>query len=134
MVKGFLARGVPIDGVGLQMHISVDTYPAFADVSANMARLVALGMEVHVTEMDVKCSAPCGTDRLALQATIYGGILQACLDNSAPTAPSGKGGCKSFEVSVLKGNSHVCVHATARSSSLQSPAAHTIAPADVGFH
>ena len=68
MVKGFLAAGVPIDGVGLQMHISVDAFPSKADVSANMARLVALGLEVHITEMDVRCAPDaqgniCGADQ-----------------------------------------------------------------------
>lgn len=96
MAKGFLARGVPMDGVGLQMHLSVDGYPSPTDVSANMARLVALGLDVHVTEMDVKCSN-CNSDRLAIQAKIYGDMLEACLNNTKPTAPNGKGGCKSFE-------------------------------------
>lgn len=79
------------------MHIAVDGYPAPQDVSTNMARLVALGMEVHITELDVRCALPCGDDRLAIQAKIYGDLLQACLDNSKPTNPNGKGGCKSFE-------------------------------------
>lgn len=102
MLKDMLAQGVPIDGVGLQMHVSVDSYPAPEDVSANIARLVALGLEVHITEMDVRCpwvsGQMCGMDRLNLQASIYGGMLEACLNNTAATAPSGKGGCKSLEM------------------------------------
>jgi endo-1,4-beta-xylanase len=97
MLSNFTSQGVPVDGVGLQMHISVDAYPSAKDISTNIARLVALGLEVHVTEMDVRCVLPCGADRLALQAQIYGDILQACLDNSKPTNSNGKGGCKSFE-------------------------------------
>lgn len=97
MLKDFVSRGVPVDGVGLQMHISVDGSPSEAELSANIARLVALGLEVHVTEMDVRCVPPCGADRLATQATIYAGVVKACKDNSAATAPSGKGGCKSVE-------------------------------------
>ena len=38
--------------------------------------------------MDVRCTPPCGADRLALQAAIYGDILQACLNNT---------NCESFE-------------------------------------
>jgi endo-1,4-beta-xylanase len=38
--------------------------------------------------MDVRCTPPCGADRLALQAQIYGGMLQACVNNS---------NCKNFE-------------------------------------
>lgn len=103
MVSDFIANDVPIDGVGFQMHISVDAYPSQADVSANMARLVALGLEVHITEMDVRCTPDaqgniCGADRLAAQAKIYGDMLQACLDNSKPTNKNGKGGCKALQV------------------------------------
>jgi GH35 family endo-1,4-beta-xylanase len=57
MVKSMKQRGIPLDGVGLaseafltpaglQMHVSVDYYPSFADVSSNIARLGALGLEV----------------------------------------------------------------------------------------
>ena len=52
MVKDFKHRGVPIDGVGLQLHISrlaVDT----AAIASNIARLTALGVQVHITELDV---------------------------------------------------------------------------------
>jgi len=84
-VKGLKARGVPIDGVGLQMHVAEDYYPPFADVKANIDRLVALGLEVHITEMDVKNTQ----GNLTQQAVVYGGMLAACLSNP---------GCKSWEV------------------------------------
>lgn len=77
--------GVPLDGIGLQMHISTQGGPNPADVSANIARLGALGLEVHITEMDVKCPSPCDQNA---QAKVYGDILQACLNNT---------NCKSFE-------------------------------------
>lgn len=60
------------------MHISVDYYPSFADVSANMARLCALGLRVHVTEMDVGCKPPCGADRLRLQVSPLKCYLVSC--------------------------------------------------------
>lgn len=88
LVSGMKQRGVPIDGVGLQMHISVDGFPDPRAVAANIARLGALGLEVHITEMDVRCTPPCGADRLNLQAQVYGNILQACVNNT---------NCKSFE-------------------------------------
>src|SRR5205085_2625309 len=54
LVKGLLRRGVPINGVGLQMHVSIDDYPKPQDVLANMQRLAALGLKVQITEMDVE--------------------------------------------------------------------------------
>jgi endo-1,4-beta-xylanase len=57
-------------------------------VAANIKRLGALGLEVHVTEMDVRCDK-CNQQRLEIQASIYGMMMEACLNNS--------GVCKSFE-------------------------------------
>ena len=65
MVKGMLARGVPINGVGLQMHIgSADASPSAAQVTANMQRLEALGLNVVISEMDVQtCTSNAGTQK-----------------------------------------------------------------------
>jgi endo-1,4-beta-xylanase len=86
MMRDFKRRGVPIDGVGLQMHVpTLDAdIPAFtAGLSANMQRLTALGLQVHITELDVAVpldakGAP-RPDYLALEADIYRGIVRACL-------------------------------------------------------
>jgi len=84
MVKGLLNRGVPVHGVGLQMHIGLDAYPQPQHVAANINRLAALGLEVHITEMDVKIQNGAGTmeERLAAQARIYRDTLKACLQAS----------------------------------------------------
>jgi endo-1,4-beta-xylanase len=84
LVKGLLNRGVPVHGVGLQMHIGLDAYPQPQHVAANINRLAALGLEVHITEMDVKIQNGTGTmeERLAAQARIYRDMLKACLQAS----------------------------------------------------
>jgi endo-1,4-beta-xylanase len=89
MVKDFKRRGVPIDGVGLQMHVpALDAdFPALA---ANIARLTALGVQVHITELDV--SLPVSSDGqprpddLTRQAEVYRGIVRACSNNVGCTA------------------------------------------------
>src|SRR5262249_12116342 len=53
LVKGLVAQGVPIDGVGLQMHVRAGAPPADASVAANMRRIGALGLPVNISEMDV---------------------------------------------------------------------------------
>jgi endo-1,4-beta-xylanase len=89
MVKDFKQRGVPIDGVGLQMHISQLDFDTAA-VAANIARLTALGLQVHITELDV--SLPLNStgiatkEDLARQATVYRGVVHACLQNPGCTA------------------------------------------------
>jgi endo-1,4-beta-xylanase len=89
MVRDFKQRGVPIDGVGLQMHVpalAVDT----AALTANIRRLAALGVQVHITELDV--SIPLDSNGFPLpgdsarQAEIYRGIVHACLSNPGCTA------------------------------------------------
>jgi len=89
MVKDFKKRGVPIDGVGLQMHISNLNLDQAA-VATNIARLTALGLQVHITELDVSLpldpSGQARTSDLERQAEIYRGIFHACLQNAGCTA------------------------------------------------
>ena len=73
MVRDFRQRGVPIDGVGMQMHI-FDLRADLEGISRNIARFTALGVQVHITEMDVAVPLdPAGhasASDLALQADI----------------------------------------------------------------
>ena len=87
LIKQLQGSGLPVDCVGLQMHVSVDAHPSRADVSENIRQLGALGLTVHITEMDVQCSG-CNATRLAAQALVYADMLGACLENA---------NCKSFE-------------------------------------
>jgi len=48
LVKSLKEQGVPIDGVGLQMHISANSRPSDANIAANMRRLAALGLSVNI--------------------------------------------------------------------------------------
>lgn len=93
MVEDFKRRGIPIDGVGLQMHIpslDVDVAALTAAISANIARLSALGVQVHITELDVSLpvdsSGVARTDDLERQANLYRGVVRACLQNQGCTA------------------------------------------------
>ena len=88
-VKDFRERGVPIDGVGLQMHIGGLDYDTEA-VRANIARLTALGLQVHITELDVSLPVDergiARPQDLERQAAVYRGVVHACLQNPACTA------------------------------------------------
>ena len=89
MVKNFKRQSIPIDGVGLQMHIPLIDADVTA-IAANIARLTALGVQVHITELDVSLPVDSGgkvrTDDLNRQAEVYRGIVRACLDNAGCTA------------------------------------------------
>lgn len=79
LVKNLLEKGVPIHGVGLQMHISLENPPNPQEVAANIRRLNELGLEVHITEMDVRIRTPARWEDLVKQAEIYREILKVCL-------------------------------------------------------
>lgn len=81
LVQGMLQRGVPINGVGLQMHLSLESPPKPQDISSNIKRLGALSLDVHITEMDVRIKGTPTADNLTAQARIYGDIFQACLSS-----------------------------------------------------
>lgn len=86
LVQGLVNSSVPINGVGLQMHVDLTSAPSQSDISSNMARLAALGLEVHITEMDVRLPVDsngiASAADLASEATIYQYVMAAC--QSAP--------------------------------------------------
>jgi endo-1,4-beta-xylanase len=93
MVKDFKRLGVPIDGVGLQMHISLadaDIPAIAANISTNIARLTALGVQVQITELDVSLpldsSGLARAEDLSRQADMYRAIVRACLNSAGCTA------------------------------------------------
>jgi len=81
LVKKLLADGVPIHGVGLQMHLFAVEYPKPEDIAANVRRLVALGLKVVISEMDVRIKElPLPMpERLEMQCRIYHDVIAACV-------------------------------------------------------
>ncbi|MBS1877832.1 MAG: endo-1,4-beta-xylanase [Acidobacteria bacterium] len=79
LVSGMISRGVPIDGVGLEMHVAWDNAPKVSDVAANMARYARLGLEVQITEMDVRVPDSPTAAQLKAQSDIYGNMLAVCM-------------------------------------------------------
>ena len=53
-----------------------------ADIDANIKRLGALGLEVQVTELDVRLRMPANDASLIQQANAYADYLQTCLANA----------------------------------------------------
>lgn len=79
LVEKLRRKGVPIDGVGLQMHVELGNVPSEQDVRRNMERLAAIGLDSHITEMDVSLPMPATADDFRGQARVYLNMLQACL-------------------------------------------------------
>jgi len=91
MMKDFKKRGVPIDGVGIQTHVFNLSLKEISSLSENLARLTALGLQVHITEMDVALrlnaqGALLDQADLARQAEIYRFVGAACFQQRGCTA------------------------------------------------
>jgi endo-1,4-beta-xylanase len=79
MVVDMLERGVPIHGVGFQMHTTTSGIN-YASFGQNLRRFADLGMIVLVTEMDVRMQLPVTPAKLAMQANVYRNVLQQFLN------------------------------------------------------
>ncbi len=79
LVKGLVAKGVPLHGVGLQFHLDGKYNPDFGSVARNLDRLRALGLEVQITELDVRLEEPVSPEALAQQSQIYAELARAAL-------------------------------------------------------
>jgi len=77
MAEGFKSRGVPIDGIGMQMHFTTNV-PPMAAIESNMKRIAGLGLQIQITELDVRLPVDAAS-ALATQAQIYGDIVALCL-------------------------------------------------------
>jgi endo-1,4-beta-xylanase len=82
LVKGLRDQGVPINGVGLQMHITAANPPNGSSVAANLRRLADLGLMVNISEMDVRISSLPASTRLETQKTVYHSVVGLCLAES----------------------------------------------------
>jgi endo-1,4-beta-xylanase len=85
LVSGLRAEGVPIDGVGLQMHVRAAAPPSEANVAANMRRLAALGLRVNISEMDVRVGDIGGATpaNLETQKAVYKSLVGVCVAEPA---------------------------------------------------
>ena len=62
MIDDFQTRGVPIDGVGFQMHIALDT--PLESLQTALNEIVRRGLKVHLSEVDIKANPKGQTDQL----------------------------------------------------------------------
>jgi len=78
-IKELKNRGIPIHGVGFQMHVNYDDSFKFQDIATNMKRYSNIGVKVHITEMDVSLkTAQPSQDLLQKQAEVFGQVARVC--------------------------------------------------------
>lgn len=89
LLAGLKRRGVPIHGLGIQGHLLGDRRPAFGrEFRAFLGEVARLGLEIHITELDVNDQNTPGDirQRDATVAAIYRAFLDCVLDEPAVKA------------------------------------------------
>ncbi|KAI9059911.1 glycoside hydrolase family 10 protein [Trametes sanguinea] len=77
LIKWLKSNDVPIDGVGIQSHLIVGEVPS--TFQQNMEEFVALGVEVAITELDIRFeSLPPTAAGIAQQKKDYETVIAAC--------------------------------------------------------
>ncbi|KAI0775067.1 glycoside hydrolase superfamily [Trametes elegans] len=78
LVKQLQADGVPIDGVGFQSHFIVGQVPS--SFQQTLEQFTALGVEVAITELDIRMTLPATDALLAQQQKDYQAVVEACIN------------------------------------------------------
>ncbi|KAI1074517.1 family 10 glycosyl hydrolase [Whalleya microplaca] len=79
IVKLLQDEGIKIDGVGLQAHFAANSAPTLDQQISVMQSFAALGVEVAVTELDVRIETPSNETSLGWQAEAYKNSVGACV-------------------------------------------------------
>lgn len=84
MATDFKNRGVPLDGIGFQMHVnlSFDNPTTLTSFTNNLQRFAALGLELHITELDIAVNSS-DASAFNAQAQLYGKIVTICRQQPA---------------------------------------------------
>ncbi|KLO10825.1 endo-1,4-B-xylanase A [Schizopora paradoxa] len=77
LVKSLKSAGVPIDGVGFQCHFIVGEVPT--SMSSVMSQITAMGLEVAITELDIRMTLPSTQALLNQQQTDYENVIKQCM-------------------------------------------------------
>lgn len=78
LLRKLKSEGVPIDGIGWQMH-EINGFRIEAQHSINAKRLAALGLELSITELDIRMNLPASAEDLQKQADGYRDAADFCL-------------------------------------------------------
>jgi endo-1,4-beta-xylanase len=77
LAQQLLQQGAPLNGIGFETHLAVQ-YGFPNQMQQNMARFANLGLDVAVTELDVRMTLPETAAQDSTQATYYTNVINAC--------------------------------------------------------
>ena len=76
LVRTLKSQGVPIDGIGVQAHLIVGQLPP--NIKENLQAFTKLGVEVALTELDIRMNLPATPALLEQQKKDYETVVSAC--------------------------------------------------------
>ena len=76
LIRMLKKDGVPIDGLGIQAHLTVGQLPH--NIKENLEAFTKLGVEIALTELDIRMTLPSTPGLLAQQRKDYETIISAC--------------------------------------------------------
>lgn len=125
LVSSLRQQGVPVDCVGFQTHLAIQ-YGFPGQFQQNMQRFADLGVQVRVTELDIRMVMPRDATKDATQATYYRDVVNACLAVTAcagitiwgftdkyswvPDTFSGQGAALIYDASYQQKPAYTAVH------------------------
>lgn len=77
LAKSLKAQHVPLDGIGFETHLGLQF--GLPSMQPNLQRFADLGLDVDITEMDVRMILPTTPALLAEQASWYSQVMQDCI-------------------------------------------------------
>jgi len=78
-VQSLISQNVPIGGVGFEGHMIVGEVPTAAALASQMEMFTSLGLEVAITELDIRMTLPETDALLAQQKSDYQNMVAACM-------------------------------------------------------
>ncbi|KAK4105154.1 glycoside hydrolase family 10 protein [Parathielavia hyrcaniae] len=79
IVKMLQAEGIKVDGVGLQAHLIAENHPTLDQHIDAIQGFADLGVEVALTELDIRLTVPATAENLAQQKEAYKNVVGACV-------------------------------------------------------
>lgn len=110
LVQNLRNQGVEIEGVGFQGHFIVGQVPG--DIVANLQRFANLGLDVAITELDIRMTLPSTPALLQQQAQDYVTVFNACYAVSRCLGVTiwGVGDAYSWVPSTFPGQGDALIH------------------------
>jgi len=147
LVRQLRADGVPVDCVGFQTHLAIQ-YGFPSQFQQNLERFAALGVQVRITEVDIRMQMPRDATKDATQATYYRNVVSACLAVQAcagitiwgitdkyswvPDTFSGEGAALPWDANYTAKPAYTAIHDTLDDGSGPGPGPDTTPPTTPG--